>query len=667
MRLIRTSVGASLPASAVYRQSAYQLLVASDLSLLAGDHGDLWNSGKVDSAQSTHVPYAGAPLASRWYTRPDMRAPGLIVMPGGWADVDLGEVLPIDSVKLYFSDRGKLPGRFKILGADDLEFANPTVLVDRSAADYQPDGSGPQEFAVHGIRARRIRLWVIDPAAPDGGIDRPILAAPIAPDTLRAVAIRQIEVFSHGRNVALMRPTRERGTQWDSGHAAAMLDGMPSAADGDRVPADACPIETAPLLRKAFTVSRSVKRPTVYVAALGMVDVTVNGRRATEDVLGPPFSDYTKRTVYLTLDVTALVKRGVNVIGATLGNGFFSPPLRGFGERHGGNGPPRVLIQTEIAFADGSRQVVDSDATWKWSRGDIAYDDVSGKYVENRADSQPGWDAPGFEDTHWSGVAVTSSLGGRLVAPMGPPIRIVGALEPDRVQGNHAYFKTLSTGWPQVKINARAGQEITLVGHAPGYDTPPLTFLPAADGPAVLEPRFMYLSGPLDLEVKGMAGTLARDDARILLVHADLKRSSSFKSSNTWLNELYDVDLRTQLNYVGDQPMDPMREKLMLDGVFAETWDGGNAQMPSCGGGIGWRHLPVPGGRRGRFRGRRRCVHLHRRMGLGLMQEWTRRWLRRGAQLSDHMRMRLLRATSKRMRFSQLIWAPSSAAISLSS
>jgi len=588
-----------------YRQSAYQVLVASSLRLLAADHGDLWDSGKVDSAESVHVPYGGAPLesranyywkvriwespgrvsawslpaawrmglmlardwtaqwitASRWYTQPGMRAPGLIVTPGGWADVDLGEELPIDSIKLYFSDFGKPPKRFKILGADDLEFVNPTVLVDRSAADYQPVGNGPQEFAVHGIRARRIRLWVIDPEAADGGIDQPVLAAPTDPDTHRAVSIRQMEVFSHGRNFALMRPTRERGTQWNSGHAAAMVDGMPSASDGDTVPADACPIETAPLLRKAFTISLPVKRATLYVAALGMADVTVNGMRVTDDVLGPPFTDYTKRVVYVTRDVSTLVKRGVNVIGVTLGNGFFSPPLRGFGERHGGNGPPRVLVQAEMEFADGTRQVVDSDESWKWSRSDIAYNDTFAGYVENRADFQQGWDAPGFDDTHWRAVAISAAPGGKLEAPMGPPIRIVGELKPDRVQGNHAYFSSLSTGWPEVRVTGHAGQKITLLGHTRSYDAPPLSFLLAADGPTVLRPRFMVLSGPLDLEVQGMTGSLARDDAKILVVHADLERTSSFESSNAWLNELYDVDLRTQLNYIGDQPMDPMREK----------------------------------------------------------------------------------------------------------
>ncbi len=45
-------------------QSAYQALVASSPSLLSQDPGDVWDSGKVESGNSTHVIYAGHPLAS---------------------------------------------------------------------------------------------------------------------------------------------------------------------------------------------------------------------------------------------------------------------------------------------------------------------------------------------------------------------------------------------------------------------------------------------------------------------------------------------------------------------------------------------------------------------------------------------------------------------------
>ena len=46
-------------------QSAYQVLVARSLDALGQDRGDLWDSGKVASDQSTQIVYAGKPLGSR--------------------------------------------------------------------------------------------------------------------------------------------------------------------------------------------------------------------------------------------------------------------------------------------------------------------------------------------------------------------------------------------------------------------------------------------------------------------------------------------------------------------------------------------------------------------------------------------------------------------------
>ena len=128
------------------RETAYQVLVASTPKLLAQDKGDLWDSGRVSSDQSVYVEYAGRPLesrmschwkvriwdqdgkvtgwsqpatwtmgllkpadwqakwitASKWFMPPGVRPRGLVVSVGGWADVDLGESFPIDSIKLYF-------------------------------------------------------------------------------------------------------------------------------------------------------------------------------------------------------------------------------------------------------------------------------------------------------------------------------------------------------------------------------------------------------------------------------------------------------------------------------------------------------------------------------------------------------------------------------------
>ena len=47
-----------------YGQSAYQILVASSPESLQQNNGDLWNSGKVGSSQTTFVAYDGRPLES---------------------------------------------------------------------------------------------------------------------------------------------------------------------------------------------------------------------------------------------------------------------------------------------------------------------------------------------------------------------------------------------------------------------------------------------------------------------------------------------------------------------------------------------------------------------------------------------------------------------------
>ncbi len=53
----------------VKRQTAYRLLVTSDVNLLNEENAEVWDSGKVESDQSIHVEYAGMPLHSgeRYY------------------------------------------------------------------------------------------------------------------------------------------------------------------------------------------------------------------------------------------------------------------------------------------------------------------------------------------------------------------------------------------------------------------------------------------------------------------------------------------------------------------------------------------------------------------------------------------------------------------------
>ncbi len=82
------------------RQAAYRILAASSPEVLAADRGDLWDSGRVRSRQSTHVDYGGKPLrsAQRVYWKvcvwlaDGLRSPGvsLACVRGGRVEMRVG-------------------------------------------------------------------------------------------------------------------------------------------------------------------------------------------------------------------------------------------------------------------------------------------------------------------------------------------------------------------------------------------------------------------------------------------------------------------------------------------------------------------------------------------------------------------------------------------------
>ena len=600
------------------KQSACQILVASSAEKLAHDEGDLWDSGRVATDQSVRVSYAGKALGSRaecfWKVRvwpalsgvegdaqnkptgwsaPASWSMGLLT-PGdwkgewitasrwfapfgygwetansgkddspAWARVDLGQASPIDKVKLVALDAKSFPLRFRIEGSDDFDFTTSHAIADYSDADYAPGSDGTAEFPATGLKARFVRILVLkSPISTKSASTKvksrkkPASKANSEPTESEPkesfqTRLRQMEVWSGGHNVALYHPT----SCWGGNERAfSLVDGMPSDDMGKTCPADACPRSQAPLLRKAFTLERPVKRAVLSYTAPGMAELSLNGTRVDDTLLGPPFTDYTKRIVYRTVEVTKLLAGGSNVLGAVLGNGFLGS-MRGL---NGGPGQPRLLAQLDVDFMDGTRQLILSDPSWKWSRSEIVNNDLWKGYEENRKLAQPGWDKPGFNDQPWRAVGLAESLGGKLCSPIEPPVRVLGQLKPSRVEGDTAFFDVYSSGWPRLSIeHGKAGQVIEFTGER----MVECSFTLAKDGPAVLEPRFIWSSGPLKLQVKGLAEPLRAGQICIQRVGSDKRTVSDFHCSNPFLNELHEGVLRTERNYVLDIPMDPMREK----------------------------------------------------------------------------------------------------------
>ncbi len=114
-------------------------------------------------------------------------------------------------------------------------------------------------------------------------------------------------------------------------------------------------VRPAPLLRREFTVSGQVRNATLYLAAGGYANVSLNGAPASDDVLSPGFTDYDDTVQYAATDLTDRLRPGVNALGMELGRGFYgmtggnvwrweSPPW---------HDEPVVRARLRIEYADG--------------------------------------------------------------------------------------------------------------------------------------------------------------------------------------------------------------------------------------------------------------------------------------------------------------------------
>ena len=219
----------------------------------------------------------------------------------------------------------------------------------------------------------------------------------------------------------------------------------------------------SPLLRTEFDLANPVSRARLHISGLGWYELYLNGQRVGDHVLDPATSDYTQRVLYVTYDVTELLQAGANAVGVMLGNGWYCEP--GWEHRYGDS--PRLRLQLNVEFADGSTTSVASGSGWKTAPGPITRNDLYGGETYDARREQPGWAATGFDDAHWDAAADKDAPGGKMVAQVMPPIRVNKKLQPVNVtqpqDGVHVYdLGQLFGGWAKLRLKGEHGTTVTI-------------------------------------------------------------------------------------------------------------------------------------------------------------------------------------------------------------
>ena len=309
-------------------------------------------------------------------------------------------------------------------------------------------------------------------------------------------------------------------------------------------------------LRKEFPLTHKVRRATVYFSGLGLSELYVNGKKVGADVLSPGLTDYDQRVFYVTHDVTKLVKLGSNALGVVLGNGRFYAPRDKIPTVTRSFGFPKLRLQLEVEYSDGTRELIVSDASWKLTTdGPIrANNEYDGEEYDARRE-MPHWANASFDDSAWSPVKVVSAPGGKLAAQMIKPIRVVGTVKPlaltEPQPGVFIYDMGQNmVGWCRLKVRGPAGTKVSL-RHAETLKSDGTLYLAnfrsakatdfytlKGDGLEVYEPRFTY-HGFRYVEVTRFPGrpTLASLEGRI--VNYDLATMGEFTCSQPAINRFY--------------------------------------------------------------------------------------------------------------------------------
>lgn len=276
-----------------------------------------------------------------------------------------------------------------------------------------------------------------------------------------------------------------------------------SHPDDSPVPTRGKELELPPArhYRKAFTTPRSVRRALLHVSALGLVDLHLNGRRVSEAYFEPGWSDYRRRAYTRTHDVTDLLRRGDNCLGAVLADGWYAGYvgyglLVGYGPNKSGRAfygkTPALLAQLDIEYRDGSTDRVVTDTSWQVS-ADGPYreaDLIMGETYDGRRERSD-WCHPGGRGAaDWTWVpalraADLPAIPATTYDTLGPREVNLGFQAPPRLQAYPA---------PPLRIT----EEL------------PATPLPSPAPGTRLFDLGQNVAGMIRLRVKGAAGTRIR-------------------------------------------------------------------------------------------------------------------------------------------------------------
>ncbi|WP_158827511.1 alpha-L-rhamnosidase [Mucilaginibacter lacusdianchii] len=334
--------------------------------------------------------------------------------------------------------------------------------------------------------------------------------------------------------------------------------------------------------RKEFRAPLSVKRATVYISGLGHYDLYINGNKVGNQVLAQMPTDYNKTILYNTFDVTSHIRKGGNAIATVLGNGrYFTMRPKYKPKKIKEFGFPKMLLQLEVEYTNGTKQLIVSDASWKMTAdGPIRTNNEYDGEEYDATKELPGWNQTGYPDSKWLKAESVPVPSGKLAAQMSEYIKVMHTIKPKSITELKAgtYIMDMGqnfAGWVQMKVKGKRGDKVTLrfaetlkpngeLYTANLRDAKVTDVYTLKGGSAeVWRPAFVY-HGFRYVEITGYPGKPDGDDFEGQVVYDALATTGQFETSNPVINQVYQNAYWGILSNYKGMPVDcPQRNERM--------------------------------------------------------------------------------------------------------
>lgn len=508
------------------RQSGYQIGVFSKKPGSPATTPDVWDSGRVVSATSTGIVYAGPELqpSTRYFWRVtafDAASRPYPASDVSWFETGLlqqanwhAEWIGHESAELH-SLRNS--GAIWIANTAPKAASSPhtvatgfrlhiTLVKPLASAHLYTTGADTAAAWVNGrqvLETEPLPPWQEMPWATYRRAD--VTTALRTGDNLLAIGVTRYKT-ARAASVPTQSPmsavlylrytdgTTELRTSADPGWKAQMDTAadwwQPSANDGAwpaaqpyRPGSDSFgsaetgkPWPTGPVaaLRKSFsTAGHTLVSARLYATALGAYKFRLNGQSVGDQILSPGWMDFREHVPYQVYDVTAQIHAGDNAIAAYIAPGWYSTPLRALRQGNNyGNTQPALKAQLRLEYTDGSVAWVATDSTWLAHPSRITFAEIYDGETDDARLEQPGWDTAAFHPAEagpeaWQAATVVPAKEPEILAQYFQPIRTERTLSAVKITEPRPGTWVLDFGQnmsaiPHLRVRGAAGTEVNL-------------------------------------------------------------------------------------------------------------------------------------------------------------------------------------------------------------